>query len=116
MTGNGASATVTNSTLTGNTAGQQGGGIDAGLNVAVNFGLTLLNDTINGNFSGSGGGIFWGGTGSVTVQNTLIAQNTAITSGPDANSAAGTFTDNGGNLIGIAGTGSGNTGFNAATT
>jgi hypothetical protein len=49
----------------------------------------------------------------VTVQNTIIAQNTAITAGPDANSAAGTFT---GNLIGIAGTGSGNTGFTAPTT
>jgi hypothetical protein len=114
--GTGPTAAITNCTLTGNTAGQQGGGIDAGLGVAVSFGLTLLNDTINGNFSGRGGGIFWAGIGSVTVQNTIIAQNTAITAGPDTNNPEGTFTDNGGNLIGIAGTGSGNTGFTAATT
>jgi hypothetical protein len=49
------------------------------------------------------------------VENTIIAQNNATT-GPDANNAAGAFTDGGGNLIGISGAGSGNTGFTAATT
>ena len=40
----------------------------------------------------------------------------ATTAGPDANNPAGTFTDKGGNLIGISGAGSGNTGFTASTT
>jgi hypothetical protein len=77
--------------------------------------LSLLNDTINANFASTGGGVFWAATaGSVfTVQNTIIAQNTAAT-GPDAN--GGTFTDNGGNLIGVSGAGSGNTGFTSLTT
>ena len=80
--------------------------------------LTLLQDTINGNFADNGGGIFWAGTANsaVNVQNTIIAGNAASTTGPDANNAAGTFTDNGGNLIGISGAGSGNTGFTAGTT
>jgi hypothetical protein len=131
MAGTGATAAINNSTLTGNTAGTEGGGIDAPTSVPVlsrpqtslldaNAALTLVNDTINGNFSYVGGGIFWGGAdGSVTVQNTIIAQNTAFTAGPDAgNTSPGAlpFTDGGGNLIGIAGTGSGNTGFTAPTT
>jgi hypothetical protein len=74
-----------------------------------------LNDTINANFADNGGGVFWDGSGMFSVQNTIIAANSAGT-GPDANNPAGTFTDNGGNLIGVSGAGSGNTGFTAATT
>ncbi len=114
-----ASSTITNTTLTGNSAlnnaGANGGGLDA---PATTFtgGLTLLNDTINGNFATNGGGIFWGGTtGTFALQNTIVAANFAGT-GPDANNPAGTFTDSGGNLIGISGAGSGNIGFTAATT
>jgi hypothetical protein len=119
-TGTGASAsTITNSTITGNSAlnnaGANGGGIDA--SAAFTGAVTLLNDTINGNFADNGGGVFWAGTaGSVfNVENTIIARNTASTTGPDANNPAGSFTDLGGNLIGISGAGSGNTGFGAAS-
>jgi predicted outer membrane repeat protein len=113
-------STITNTTITGNSAlnnagAANGGGIDAP--AAFTGSLTLLNDTINANFADNGGGVFWAGTGgSVTVQNTIIAKNTASTTGPDANNPAGTFIDSGGNLIGISGAGSGNTGFTAATT
>jgi hypothetical protein len=117
----GTGSAITNSTIAGNSTlgnagGTNGGGIDAPAAFAGS--LALLNDTINGNFSDNGGGIFWAGTAesAVTVQNTIIAANTATATGPDAANPAGTFTDNGGNLIGIAGTGSGNTGFTAATT
>jgi hypothetical protein len=119
-TGNGAnSSTITNSTITGNSAlnnagTSDGGGIDAPF--AFHGNLALVNDTINANFADLGGGIFWTGAGSTfNVQNTILAKNTASASGPDALSP-GLFTDNGGNLIGISGAGSGNIGFTAATT
>jgi hypothetical protein len=121
-TGTGAAngSTITNATITGNSAlnnggGNNGGGIDAA--TIFTGSLTLLNDTINANFAANGGGVFWAGAGAsvVAVQNTIIARNIATT-GPDADNPAGTFTDNGGNLIGISGAGSGNSGFMAATT
>jgi hypothetical protein len=118
--GNSGTATITNCTITGNHAGDSGGG--GGINMSRDFTgtLALVNDTINGNSSSDGGGVSWLGTGgTVAVQNTIIAQNSA-TSGPDASSGFASvpapFTDKGGNLIGIAGPGSGNTGFTAATT
>jgi hypothetical protein len=112
-------STITDVTLVGNSAlfngGANGGGIDApaGFTGAV----SLVNDTINANFADNGGGVFWSGaTGSsFAVFNTIIAANLASTAGPDANNPAGTFTDNGGNLIGVTGTGSGNTGFTVST-
>jgi hypothetical protein len=121
-TGTGANAsTITNTTIVGNSVlnnagGNNGGGVDASVNFTGT--LTLADDTITGNYADSGGGVFWAGTvgSAIHVQNTVIATNKANVAGPDANNPAGTFTDNGGNLIGISGAGSGNTGFNAATT
>jgi hypothetical protein len=121
-TGTGANAsTITNTTIAGNSVlnsagGNNGGGIDASANFTGT--LALLNDTINGNYADTGGGVFWAGTGgsTVSVENTIIAGNDANVAGPDADNAAGTFTDNGGNLIGVSGAGSGNSGFTAGTT
>ena len=83
--------TVTNSTFTGNSATSgDGGGI-------VNYGtVTLTNSTLTGNSAASlGGGIYNIGS-TVTLTNTIVAGNTA--SGlPDL---AGTFTSGGHNLIG----------------
>jgi hypothetical protein len=121
-TGTGASGSIiTNVTITGNSAlnnaGANGGGIDAP--TAFTGALTLLDDTINANMASAGGGVFWAGTtgSTFTVQNTILARNFATT-GPDANNGVPTlpFTDNGGNLIGVSGMGSGNTGFTAGTT
>jgi hypothetical protein len=120
-TGSGANASaITNSTIAGNSAlsnagTSTGGGIDAP--AAFTGSLTLADDTINGNVASNGGGVSWAGAAgsAFTVQDTIIAGNNAG-AGPDANNAAGTFTDNGGNLIGVSGAGSGNTGFTAATT
>jgi hypothetical protein len=120
-----AGSTITDTTITGNRAlnnmGANGGGIDAVISVVKGKppgSLALLNDTINANFANHGGGVFWNGSGKFSVQNTIIAANSAgiLGTGPDANNPAGTFTDKGGNLIGVAGAGSGNTGFTAATT
>jgi hypothetical protein len=115
----GGASSVTNSTITNNTAdnnaGANGGGLDAP--GAFTGTLNLSSVTISGNYASNGGGLFWGGaSGSATnLVNTIVAKNSAST-GPDANNPAATFTDGGGNLIGIAGAGSGNTGFTDATT
>ena len=80
-------STITNCTLTGNTAlnnaGANGGGIDAGADFTGD--VLLLNDTINANFASMGGGIFWAATLGSTfrLQNTLVAGNFAAV-GPDA--------------------------------
>jgi hypothetical protein len=109
-------STITNTTLTGNTALNNAGGTGGGLDAAMFTGdVLLLNDTINANFASAGGGVFWAGMGNVGLQNTIVAGNFALV-GPDANNPAGTFIDLGGNLIGIAGAAGGNTGFTAATT
>ena len=84
--------TITNSTISGNTAnGGNGGGI-------VNAGTTTLtSSTIAGNSAtgGAGGGIH-NFSGTVTVRNSIIALNTA-SSAPDFN---GALTSQGFNLIG----------------
>jgi hypothetical protein len=117
-------ATISNSTITDNSAlgnaaapaTANGGGIEAQATTFTGS-LQLNNDTITSNFASNGGGIFFGGTtGSVSSINSIFAQNVAVIAGPDANNPAGTFTDQGHNLIGIAGAGSGSTGFTAATT
>jgi hypothetical protein len=115
-------STMFTSTITRNSAldnaGANGGGIDAPK--TFTGGVLLVNDTINDNFATNGGGVFWAGTTGSRFHavNTIIAKNFVGAGGvgPDANNPSGTFTDNGGNLIGVAGPGSGNTGFTAATT
>jgi hypothetical protein len=102
---------ITNSTIAGNSAlnnaGANGGGIDAP--AIFTGGLTLEHDTVNGNLAANGGGIFYAGTADFfNLENTIPARNRAST-GPDANNPAGTFGDLGGNVVGIAGAGSGNT-------
>jgi hypothetical protein len=121
-------STISNSTISGNVALNNntgvtgpgalanGGGIDA----EETGDLALLNDTINANFADNGGGVLWVGNAGTTlsVQNTIIAANFISNdgTGPDALNSTNTVTDNGGNLIGISGAGSGNTGFTAGTT
>jgi hypothetical protein len=114
-------STIVNCTLADNSALnadglKQGGGID----VAPGFigSLQLVNDTIAFNFANQGGGIFWAGTpgSQVSVLNTILAANQADGGGRDAVNAGAAFTDLGGNLVGLSGNNSGNTGFTAATT
>jgi predicted outer membrane repeat protein len=113
-------STVTSSTITGNIALNRtevtaGGGIGAA--AAFTGELSLVNDTINGNFAASGGGVSAANTAgsAFVVENTIIAGNFADNLGQGTD-AAGAFIDNGGNLIGISGLGSGDTGFTAVTT
>jgi uncharacterized repeat protein (TIGR02543 family) len=86
--------TVINSTLSSNKA-QLGGGIYNSEGT-----LTIINSTLSGNSAqsvvgGTGGGIYNYSNGSVNLANTLIANNTAQTSGAQC---VGTIIDNGHNL------------------
>jgi hypothetical protein len=81
---NGGTLTVVNSTLSGNAAVGSGapGGV-GGLGGGINNGGTLrvINSTLSGNTAtgngSAGGGLFSGTSGSVVLQNTLVAGNSA---------------------------------------
>lgn len=104
-----AASTIRDTTIVGNTAlnnaaaatgtvVNNGGGIDDSAATS----LALVNDTITNNFAGHGGGLAYFATGTLTIQNTIIAQNTASILGPDFDfSVPRTGVDLGGNLIGI---------------
>jgi hypothetical protein len=88
---NGASLSVTNSTVANNTslstpAGTGGGGI----RVQGSGSLTVLNSTVTGNVDGTGstttnaGGISFGSTGPFITNNTVVAQNLTTTTGATA--------------------------------
>ena len=91
------SATVINSTISGNSALSSGGGIS----VRSLGALTMHHCTVAGNSSGAdvtsigGGGI--SAEGSATLNNTLVAGNTSVITGTDI---SGTFTGVGVNFIG----------------
>jgi predicted outer membrane repeat protein len=97
-------ATIVNSTLSGNTAAQNAGGIRL---TSVAPALTIINSTITLNqadtnttdgVSGQGGGIHIGG-GSVTLHNSIVAANTAAsTAGNDIHGAVESTSDY--NLLG----------------
>jgi RTX calcium-binding nonapeptide repeat (4 copies) len=81
----GASLTVIDSTLTGNSAAQGGAIGTYGTNPADQPSMTIVNSTISGNHAttaaipGEGGGIFGGAA--VNVQNSTLANNTATLRG-----------------------------------
>jgi predicted outer membrane repeat protein len=114
----GAGSTIIDTTVADNQAlnngGANGGGIDA---VAIGN-LALQNVTVNGNFATNGGGVFWDGSGTFGARNSIVAGNFIAAGGigPDANNSVGTFSDGGGNLIGVSGPGGGNSGFTASST
>lgn len=101
-----AAVIVINSTLSGNSNIGSGRGGGAIFNNGNGSTVTLTNCTVSGN-SGkdSGGGIFNASNGTLNVKNTIIALNSATTSGPDV---SGNFNSQGYNLVGKA---EGSTGF-----
>jgi CSLREA domain-containing protein len=86
--------TITNSTISGNSAGTSGGGIS-------NWGTaTITNSTISGNSAGTvGGGISNQTGGTLTISNSIVAGNTVTSQYADME---GGYIDGGGNLIGTA--------------
>jgi hypothetical protein len=91
--------TVTSSTLSGNSAVYDGGGI-------YNYGtLTLTDSTLSGNSATVyGGGGIYNSFGPVTTKNVVLAGNTA----PTSSDVSGAFSSQGHNLIGD---GTGGSGF-----
>lgn len=78
--------TITNSTIAGNTSDNTGGGIDNRANIGA-ISLTITNSTITGNTAKQGGGIYIG-LGFAKITNTIVAANTATSSGPDLSGSA----------------------------
>ena len=70
-------SSITNSTIAGNSALNNVGASGGGINIAASFtgDLKLVSDTITGNVASNGGGVFWAGSGHLSVQSTIIAQN-----------------------------------------
>jgi hypothetical protein len=85
--GYGSALTVTNSTITANTAQSGTGGIFNDYNAT----LTLIGSTISNNF-GAGGGIVNESGGTVTISNSTITSNTAKNSAGGGIENAGTVT------------------------
>ncbi|MHC5611260.1 MAG: choice-of-anchor Q domain-containing protein [Nostoc sp.] len=91
-----------NSTVSGNKATSNGGGIYNNDTLSL-FNTTITNNTAdsNGDGTGDGGGVFNDSGGTITVGNTIIAGNfdksTSANIYPDV---AGSFNDSGNNLIG----------------
>ncbi len=85
-------STIQNTTISGNT-GSRGGGIGI-----YKGSITLLNSTISGNTASGtvGGGIYQDGVGTLTVKNTIIADNSGS---DDYYYAGGTLTSSGYNIV-----------------
>ncbi|MCY2989911.1 MAG: right-handed parallel beta-helix repeat-containing protein [Planctomycetota bacterium] len=100
--GNQGSLTVTNSTISGNSASFTGGGIwiDTGRS------MTVANSTISGNSAKYGGGMYNSSRGSLTVTNSTIYGNNVFGS----SSGGGIFNDLGASLTVTNSTVSGNAG------
>ena len=90
--------TLTNSTVSGNTATNVGGPRGRGGGIRNTGTMTIASSTISGNTAtGTGGGISNVPSATLTMTNTLIAENTSSISGPDC---SGPLTSQGYNLIG----------------
>jgi hypothetical protein len=83
--------TITNSTISGNSASGSGGGIDNSSSGTANLSFV----TIASNSASYGGGIFVGGR--VNIKNSVVGNNTAST-GPNCWLGGGPFTASGANL------------------
>ena len=78
--------TITNCTISGNSAGVSGGGIFSGAGSGLSFSMvTISNSTISGNSAGDGGGMYNNGGGAssaaLTVSNSTISGNSATGNG-----------------------------------
>jgi|GEM_PF-564288 len=97
LTGTSTAVNISNTTVTGNSSPDSGGGINS-----ASSDVTLNNVTINKNTAiTNGGGLYYSGqTTGINVRNTIIAENTALT-GPDVFANTGiSFFSRGNNLIG----------------
>ncbi len=97
-----ATVTIRNSTISGNSlstpnATAQGGAIHNSGSSSFGAVFVLSNVTVTNNSAKTGGGLFQILAGSITLQNSIVAGNTASTAGPDC---SGPIASQGHNLIG----------------
>jgi Ca2+-binding RTX toxin-like protein len=96
--------TIANSTFSGNRAANASDTSGLGGAMFLNNGTnpaSIVNTTIANNHAGFQGGAFWGGGASITLENTIVAYNTASNGGKPWNIKQHTgyqFTDGGGNI------------------
>jgi hypothetical protein len=102
MDDQGTMTTITNCTISGNAAGDQGGG---GINFLGQGEIVITNSTISNNSSTrNSGGCF----GAVTIRNTIIAGNSAVSAPDVGGTEVHALRSLGHNLVGI---GDGSSGF-----
>ncbi|MEM6382687.1 MAG: choice-of-anchor Q domain-containing protein, partial [Pseudomonadota bacterium] len=106
--GNGALSTITNTTVTGNMAGDGASNIGGGV-FNISGDLLIQNSTISGNSSGISGGVASNGNSSTRtdISSTIIAENTAVQSGfgndigaQSTSTTTNSFNSLGNNLVG----------------
>jgi len=78
LNGDAATLTITDSTLSGSTAGFGGGAFNAGT-------LTIVNSTVSGNMASEGAGIYNAGATTSTITNSTFSGNTAGGGGVSVN-------------------------------
>ncbi len=88
---------IENSTLSGNQADEDGGGLYVGVGSGGDQ-VRLYNATVANNAGECGGGIYHDGTGNVSLANSLVANNSATDMGQDVWGQFDSFSDY--NLIG----------------
>jgi len=96
--------TIVNSTFVGNKAedASSKSGLGGAITVVTTEAISIVNSTITKNSAGFQGGAFWGGGSLVTLQNTIVANNTADNGGNNwaikQNAGSSQFSDGGGNF------------------
>lgn len=86
---------ISNTTISGNTVNQQGGGLCAGGNTTLRN-VTITNNTANS----SAGGILKSASGTLTMGNTIVSGNSAANGTHELLINAGAVTSVGNNLVG----------------
>ena len=94
---------LVDSTLSGNSAREDGGGVALTGGALTSFNSTLADNLADGdgNGSGNGGGISQTGNAAVGLKHTLLASNRDGSSGTQSPDCAGTIASTGYNLIGV---------------
>jgi hypothetical protein len=95
---NNATLTITNCTISGNSAGLGGGTFNGGM-------LTITSTTISGNTASNGGAAYNSGGGTLTITNSTVSSNSASSGGGIFNIAAFAMTNStlSGNSAGLGG-------------
>ena len=84
--------TVANSTVSGNSSGDTGGGIFASSVIIGGPHVSIVNSTISGNSAGtSGGGIYYSGSQDASIVNSTVSGNSAGTSGGGISNVGSSF-------------------------